>query len=136
MSFITYSRRMQRNKLSSSKTSSRCLAIITWRRLGRRKKVTLTKKSYTEDEFKTSSRYLQYVFTMTKVCWEIIQKKGKKCNNQKIWKTAWVGIELLISKAFTDSYISHNEFVSVNNMLKKYCNLKQEVKNLKTLLIY
>lgn len=136
MSFITYSRRMQRNKLSSSKTSSRCLAIITWRRLGRRKKVTLTKKSYTEDEFKTSSRYLQYVFTMTKVCWEIIQKKGKKCNNQKIWKTAWVGIELLISKAFTDSYISHNEFVSVNNMLKKYCNLKQEVKNLKTLLIH
>ena len=136
MSFITYSRRMQRNKLSFSKTSSRCLAIITWRRLGRRKKVTLTKKSYTEDEFKTSSRYLQYVFTMTKVCWEIIQKKGKKCNNQKIWKTAWVGIELLISKAFTDSYISHNEFVSVNNMLKKYCNLKQEVKNLKTLLIH
>ena len=136
MSFITYSRRMQRNKLSSSKTSSRCLAIITWRRLGRRKKVTLTKKSYTEDEFKTSSRYLQYVFTMTKVCWEIIQKKGKKCNNQKIWKTAWAGIELLISKAFTDSYISHNEFVSVNNMLKKYCNLKQEVKNLKTLLIH
>ena len=136
MSFITYSRRMQRNKLSSSKRSSRCLAIITWRRLGRRKKVTLTKKSYTEDEFKTSSRYLQYVFTMTKVCWEIIQKKGKKCNNQKIWKTAWVGIELLISKAFTDSYISHNEFVSVNNMLKKYCNMKQEVKNLKTLLIH
>ena len=136
MSFITYSRRMQRNKLSSSKTSSRCLAMITWRRLGRRKKVTLTKKSYTEDEFKTSSRYLQYVFTMTKVCWEIIQKKGKKCNNQKIWKTAWVGIELLISKAFTDSNISHNEFVSVNNMLKKYCNLKQEVKNLKTLLIH
>ena len=136
MSFITYSRRMQRNKLSSSKTSSRCLAIITWRRLGRRKKVTLTKKSYTEDEFKTSSRYLHYVFTMTKVCWEIIQKKGKKCNNQKIWKTAWVGIELLISKAFTDSYISHNEFVSVNNILKKYCNLKQEVKNLKTLLIH
>ena len=29
-------------------------------------------------------------------------------------------IEVLISKALTDSYISHVEFVSVNNVLTEY----------------
>ena len=31
----------------------------------------------------------------------------------------------------TDSYISHDEFVSVNDMLKKY-HMKEQIKNLKT----
>ena len=33
-------------------------------------------------------------------------------------------IEVLISKALIDSYISHDEFVSVNNVLRKYDEVK------------
>ena len=41
-------------------------------------------------------------------------------------KNFWLGknklnnIEVLISKALTDSYISHDEFASVNNVLREY----------------
>ena len=31
-----------------------------------------------------------------------------------------------------DSYIRHNEFVSVNNMLREYNEMKEEIKNLNT----
>ena len=34
-------------------------------------------------------------------------------------------IEVLISKALIDSYISHDEFVSVNNVLKEYIEMKE-----------
>ena len=43
-----------------------------------------------------------------------------------------IGIEVLISKALTDSYISHDEFVSVNDALREYDDMKKEIKNLKT----
>ena len=42
-------------------------------------------------------------------------------------------IEVLISKALTDSYISHDEFVSVNNVLREYYKIKKEIKFLKLL---
>ena len=38
-------------------------------------------------------------------------------------------IEVLISKALIDSYISHDEFVSVNNVLRNYNEMKKEIKN-------
>ena len=41
-------------------------------------------------------------------------------------------IEILISKALTDSYICHDEFVLVNNVLKEYDEMKGEIKKLKT----
>ena len=41
-------------------------------------------------------------------------------------------IEILISKALTDSYIYHDEFVLVNNVLKEYDEMKGEIKKLKT----
>ena len=41
-------------------------------------------------------------------------------------------IEVLISKASIDLNISHDEFVSINNMLKEYDEMKEEIKNLKT----
>ena len=41
-------------------------------------------------------------------------------------------IEVLISKALIDSYISHDEFVSVNNVLREY----YEMKNLETSVEY
>ena len=37
-------------------------------------------------------------------------------------------IEVLISKALIDSYISHDEFVSVNNILKEYNEIKEDIK--------
>ena len=40
-------------------------------------------------------------------------------------------IKVLISKALTDSYISHDKFVLVNKVLKAYDHLKEKVKNLK-----
>ena len=41
-------------------------------------------------------------------------------------------IEFLISKSLIDSYISHDEFFSVNNVLREY----SEIKNPKTSLEY
>ena len=41
-------------------------------------------------------------------------------------------MEALICKALIDSNISHDEFVLINNALKEYDNIKQEIKNLKT----
>ena len=38
-------------------------------------------------------------------------------------------IEVLISKALTDSNISHDELVSINNMLKEFYDMKEEIKN-------
>ena len=40
-------------------------------------------------------------------------------------------IEVLISKALIDSNISHDEFVLINNVLKEYDKIKEEIKNVK-----
>ena len=37
--------------------------------------------------------------------------------------------KVLISKALINSYINHNEFFSVNNVLKEDNKMKQEIKN-------
>ena len=41
-------------------------------------------------------------------------------------------IEVLIFKALIDSYISREEFVSVNNELREYYEMKEEIKNPET----
>ena len=41
-------------------------------------------------------------------------------------------IEVLISKALIDLVFSHDEFVVINNILKEYKKMKEEIKNLKT----
>ena len=38
-------------------------------------------------------------------------------------------IEILISKAFIDSNISHDEFMSVSNVLKEHDNMEKETKS-------
>ena len=38
-------------------------------------------------------------------------------------------IEVLISKSLIDSHISHDKFVSVNNVLKEYNDIEEEIKN-------
>ena len=42
-------------------------------------------------------------------------------------KTKLNTIEILISKALIDSNFYHYEFVSVNNVLKEYDDMKEEV---------
>ena len=41
-------------------------------------------------------------------------------------------IEVLISKALIDSNIGHDEFVLINNVLKEYDKMKEEIKNSKS----
>ena len=45
-------------------------------------------------------------------------------------------IEILISKALTDSYISHDKFVSVNNFLMEYYEMEEEMKYRETFVEY
>ena len=46
-------------------------------------------------------------------------------------KTKLNNIKILISKSLIDSNIIHDEFVLKNNVLKKYDEMKKEIKNLK-----
>ena len=45
-------------------------------------------------------------------------------------------IEVLFSKSLIDSYISHDEFDSVNNVLRQYNEMKEEIKNGETSVEY
>ena len=38
-------------------------------------------------------------------------------------------MEVLVSKTLIDSNINHDEFVSIDYMLKKYGKMKKEIKN-------
>ena len=63
----------------------------------------------------------------------IIKKKKKKHDKiVLLGKYKLNSIEVLISEALIDSVISHDEFVLINNVLKKYNEMKEEIKNLKT----
>ena len=42
-------------------------------------------------------------------------------------------IEVLIYKDLIDSYVIHDEFLSVNNVLREYYEVKEEIKNLELL---
>ena len=59
----------------------------------------------------------------------IIKKKKKKYEEiVLLGKTKLNTLEILISKALVDSCISHDEFVSVINVLRKYNEVKEEIK--------
>ena len=61
----------------------------------------------------------------------IIKKKKKKHDKIVLLaKYKLNSIEILISEALIDSYISHDEFLSVNNVLRGYYEIKEEIKNL------
>ena len=80
----------------------------------------------------TSSAVGIKIFTITaeiKKYKSILKKKKKK--HYKIIlleKDKLNSIEVLISKALIDSYISHDEFVLVNNVLREYYEMKKEIK--------
>ena len=60
----------------------------------------------------------------------IIKKKKKKHDKILVLgKDKLNTIEVLISKALIDSYISHDKFVSVNNVLREYNKMKDEIKS-------
>ena len=48
-------------------------------------------------------------------------------------KTKLNSIEVLISRGLINSYSSHDEFVSVNNMLTELDDMKEALKNPKTI---
>ena len=69
----------------------------------------------------------------------IIKKKKKKKKHDKIvllGKGKLDNIEVLISKALIDSYINHDKFVSVNNVLRGYNEMKEEIKYTKNAMEY
>ena len=45
-------------------------------------------------------------------------------------------IEILISKALINSYISHDELFSANYILREYNEIKEEIKNLENVVEY
>ena len=53
-----------------------------------------------------------------------------------IAKTKLNTIKVLIPKTLTNSYIIHDEFVSVNNVLREYDEMKKEIKNPKNAVEY
>ena len=63
----------------------------------------------------------------------IIKKKKKKHDKIVLLaKCKLNSIKVIISKALIDSVISHDEFVLINNVLKEYNEMKEEIKILKT----
>ena len=63
----------------------------------------------------------------------IIKKKKKKHDKiVLLGKDKLNTIEVLISKAVMESYISHDQFFSVNDVLREYNKMKKEIKNFET----
>ena len=72
----------------------------------------------------------------TKKYKSIIKKKKRYEKIVLLGKTKLDTTEVVISKALIDSCINHDEFVSVNNMLIGYNELKEEIKNPETSVEY
>ena len=63
----------------------------------------------------------------------IIKKRKKKHNKIVLLaKSKLNSIEVLISQDLIDSNIKYDEFILINNVLKEYDEMKEEIKNLKT----
>ena len=62
--------------------------------------------------------------------YKTINKKKKKKYPKMVLlaKSKLNRTEILISKVLIDSNISHDEFVLINNVLKEFCNMKEETK--------
>ena len=64
----------------------------------------------------------------------IIKKKKEKHDNiVLLGKYKLNTIEVLISEALIDSYISHDEFILINNVLREYKEIREEIKFPETL---
>ena len=66
-----------------------------------------------------------------------IKKKKKKYDKTVLLaKSKLNSIEILISKAWIDWVISHDEFVLINNAHIEYVEMKEEIKNTKTYIVH
>ena len=65
--------------------------------------------------------------------YELVIKKKKKNHDKVVFlaKAKLNSIEVLNSKTLIDSVISHDEFLLMNNFLKEFNEVKEEIKNLK-----
>ena len=52
--------------------------------------------------------------------------------NSVVSKSKWNSMEVLVSKASSDSNISYNEIVSIKNVLKEHDDMKEQIKKWKT----
>ena len=68
------------------------------------------------------------IITGVKKYKSIIQKKKKHNKIVLLGKNKLNAIDVLVSKHLIDLYISHDEFVSVNNVLREYNEMKHEIK--------
>ena len=60
----------------------------------------------------------------------IIKKKKKEHDKVVLLpKSKLNSIEVLISKALIDSNISHDKFILINNVLKEFYDMKEEIEN-------
>ena len=72
------------------------------------------------------------ITAVIKKCKSIIKKKKEKHDKIVLLaKTKFNSKEVLISKAFIDPCISHDEFISVNNVVREYDDMKKAIKYLK-----
>ena len=65
--------------------------------------------------------------------YELVIKKKKKNHDKVVFlaKAKLNSIEVLNSKTLIDSVISHDEFLLINNFLKEFNEVKEEINNLK-----
>ena len=72
-----------------------------------------------------------------KKCKSIIKKKKKKHDKIVLLRKAKLTTtEVVINKALLDFYINHGEFVSVNNVLREYNQMKEKIRNPKNVVEY
>ena len=58
------------------------------------------------------------------------KKKNKYDKIVSLAKTNLNNIDVLISRVLIESYISHDQFVKVNNVLNEYEDMKKQIENL------
>ena len=59
--------------------------------------------------------------------WKVIKKKKKEYNKLVFWGNSKSNtIKVLISNALIDSYITHDKFVSVDNVLRESSEIKKK----------
>ena len=76
---------------------------------------------------------MQGIASLLGIASSILKKKKKKhAEIILLAKSKLNSIEVLISKALIDSNSSHDEFLLINNVLKEYDNMKEQIKNLMT----
>ena len=100
-------------------------------------------KNSLSEKYKKKCKYLNYVENLpilaltitsfvsmsTFASFASIKKKKKKHDKiLLLGKDTLNTIKVLISKTLIDSYISHDEFVSVNNVLKEHNVMEEEIK--------